>query len=153
MAVKTIDISLNEDRFDARAFSGVRTRRIIAFCIDYILIALLLIPVGLLVLLLGVITIGLGWLLFSVLGPLTALLYVAVTLGGRHQSTIGMRMMDLRLERLDGGRVDPFLAIAHTVLFWIGNAVLTPFILLLALITRYKRTLHDLLLGTVVVRA
>lgn len=154
MAVKTIDISLNGDRFDvSRDFAGVRTRRVTAFVFDYILIALLLIPVGLLVFLLGLLTIGIGWMLFWVLGPLTALLYVAMTLGGRHQSTLGMRMMGLRLERMEGGRIDPLLAIVHTVLFWAANAILTPLVLLLALVTRYKRTLHDLLLGTVVVRA
>lgn len=152
MAAKPIEMYFQDAPLDARALSGVRTRRILAFCIDYFLIALLLIPAGIFVLLLGVLTIGLGWLLFWILYPLTALIYVATTLGGRHQSTLGMRMMGLRLERLDGGRVDPMLAVAHTVLFWIANAVLTPFVLLLTLVTRYKRTLHDLLLGTVVVR-
>ncbi|WP_159586280.1 RDD family protein [Chelativorans xinjiangense] len=138
---------------DWRTLQGVRTRRVIAFFVDYLLIGLLLIPVGLLVFLFGVLTIGLGWLLFGILGPVTALLYVAATLGGRHQSTLGMRMMGIRLERLDGGRVDPLLAVVHTVLFWAGNAILTPLILLATLILRYKRAVHDLLLGTVVVRA
>ncbi|WP_028034588.1 RDD family protein [Chelativorans sp. J32] len=153
MVAKTIDHAPREERFDARSFSGVLTRRSVAFFIDYLLIGLLLIPVGLLVFVLGVFTIGLGWLLFGILGPLTALLYVAWTLGGRHQSTLGMRMMGIRLERMDGERVDWMLAVVHTVLFWAGNAILTPFILLVALFTDYKRTLHDILLGTVVVRA
>lgn len=154
MVTKTVDIAGPEARFEnARLFRGVRTRRIVAFIIDYFLIALLLIPVGLLVFVLGVFTLGLGWFLFGILGPLTALCYVAMTLGGRHQSTLGMRMMGLRLERLDGKRVDPILAILHTVLFWAGNAILTPLILLASLFLSYKRTLHDLLLGTVVTRA
>lgn len=141
-------------RFDeAWALSGVRTRRVIAFIVDYLLIGLLLIPVALLVFVLGLLTIGIGWMLFFVLGPLTALLYVAATLGGRQQSTLGMRLMGIRLERLDGGPVDPMLAIVHTVLFWAANAILTPLILLAAFVISYKRTLHDLLLGTVVVRA
>ena len=54
---------------------------------------------------------------------------------------------------LDGRPVDGLLAIVHTVLFWAGNAVLTPLILLATLFTNHKRTLHDLLLGTVVVRS
>ncbi|WP_309086091.1 RDD family protein [Chelativorans sp.] len=153
MVAKTIDMTQDGGRLDARSFDGVLTRRVIAFCIDYLLIGLLLIPVALFVLLLGVLTLGLGWLLFGILGPLTALAYVAVTLGGRHQSTLGMRMMGVRLERLDGHRVDPMLAILHTVLFWAGNAILTPLILLAALFLDHKRTLHDLLLGTAVVRA
>ncbi|MDZ5696874.1 RDD family protein [Chelativorans sp. M5D2P16] len=154
MATKTIDMSAEDARLeDARTFRGVRTRRVIAFLIDYCLIALLLIPIGLLVFLLGIFTLGLGWFLFGILGPLTALLYVAATLGGPNQSTLGMRLMDLRLERLDGQRVDPVLAVVHTVLFWAGNAILTPLILLVSLFLSYKRTLHDLLLGTVVTRA
>jgi len=152
MAAKTIDMTLDGDRFDARSFDGVLTRRVIAFCVDYLLIGLLLIPVALFVFILGIFTIGLGWLLFGILGPLTALTYVALTLGGRHQSTLGMRLMDIRLERIDGGHVDRMLAIVHTVLFWAGNAILTPLILLATLFLSYKRTLHDLLLGTVVVR-
>jgi len=153
MVAKTIDMTLDGERFDANSFDGVLTRRVIAFCIDYLLIGLLLIPVALFVFILGIFTIGLGWLLFGILGPLTALCYVAVTLGGPHQSTLGMRMMGIRLERLDGGRVDRMLAVVHTVLFWAGNAILTPLILLATLFLSYKRTLHDLLLGTVVVRA
>jgi uncharacterized RDD family membrane protein YckC len=39
------------------------------------------------------------------------------------------------------------------VLFWAANAILTPFILLVGLFTRHKRLLHDMALGTVVVRA
>ena len=153
MVAKTVDMTLDGERFAAGSFDGVLTRRVIAFCIDYLLIGLLLIPVALFVFILGVFTIGLGWLLFGILGPLTALCYVALTLGGPNQSTLGMRLMGIRLERLDGGRVDAMLAIVHTVLFWAGNAILTPLILLATLFLSYKRTLHDLLLGTVVVRA
>jgi len=39
------------------------------------------------------------------------------------------------------------------VLFWAANVLLTPLILLATLFTDRKRTLHDLLLGTVVVRS
>ena len=36
------------------------------------------------------------------------------------------------------------------MLFWAGNVVLTPLILLVTLFSDRKRTVHDLLLGTVV---
>jgi uncharacterized RDD family membrane protein YckC len=38
------------------------------------------------------------------------------------------------------------------VLFWAGNAILTPLVLLVTLFSDRKRTLHDLLLGTIVLR-
>lgn len=138
---------------DSRLYEGVRTRRVFAFLIDYAIVLLLMIPFGILVFLLGVLTLGLGWMLFGVLFPLVALTYVWNTLGGEKQATKGMQMMGIRLERLDGGRVDGLLAIVHSVLFWAGNVVLTPFILLATLVLDRKRTVHDLLLGTVVVRS
>ncbi len=138
---------------DDRLYDGVRTRRVLAFCIDYLIVFLLLIPVGILVFLFGILTLGLGWLLFGILGPLVALIYVWTTLGGRRQATKGMQWMGIRLERLDGGRIDGMLAVVHSVLFWAGNVILTPLILLATLFLDRKRTLHDLLLGTVVVRS
>lgn len=137
---------------DVRAYDGVRTRRIFAFLLDYLIVALLLVPFAILVFLLGLLTFGLAWSLFAVLGPLVALAYVWNTLGGPNQATVGMRMMDIRLDRLDGRPVDGLLAVVHSVLFWAGNVVLTPLILLVSLFADRKRTLHDLLLGTVVTR-
>ena len=90
-------------------------------CIDYLIVGLLLIPFAILVFLLGLLTFGLGWSLFAVLAPVVALLYVWNTLGGRNQATTGMRMMGIRLERLDGRPIDGMLAVVHSVLFWAGN--------------------------------
>ena len=137
---------------DGRLYRSVRTRRILAFCIDYLIVGLLLIPVSIIVGLLGIITLGLGWMLFGILAPIVALIYVYSTMGSAKQATMGMRAMSIRLERLDGGRVDGLLAVVHSVLFWAGNVILTPFILLASLFLSRKRTLHDLLLGTVVIR-
>ncbi|MBX3575614.1 MAG: RDD family protein [Rhizobiaceae bacterium] len=137
---------------DDRLYDGVRTKRVVAFLIDYLLVGLMMIPFGIAVLLLGLLTFGLGWMLFAVLFPAVALTYVWTTLGGPNQATVGMRVMGVRLERLDGRPVDGMLALIHTVLFWAGNTVLSPLILLATLILDRKRTLHDLLLGTVVVR-
>jgi uncharacterized RDD family membrane protein YckC len=43
--------------------------------------------------------------------------------------------------------------VLHSVLFWAGNVILSPLVLLVTLFANRKRTLHDLLLGTVVTRA
>ena len=138
---------------DVRLYEGVRTRRVFAFLIDYLIVLLLLIPFGILVFLLGILTLGLGWMLFGILFPAVALTYVWTTLGGPKQATTGMQMMSVRLERFDGERVDGMLAVVHTVLFWAGNVILSPLILLATLFLERKRTVHDLLLGTVVVRS
>lgn len=139
-------------RMKTGACMRVRTRRVMAFFIDYVIILLLMIPFAILVFLLGIVTLGLGWMLFAVFGPFVALTYVAMTLGGGRQATVGMQMTGIRLARLDGLRIDPLLAIVHTVLFWAGNVFTSGLILLATLVLDRKRTVHDLLLGTVVVR-
>ncbi len=138
--------------YAAGAYSGIRTRRIFAFLLDYLIVGVLLVPVGIVVFVLGLLTLGWAWSLFTVIVPIVALTYVFFTLGGANQATTGMRAMGVRLERLDGRRIDGLTAVAHTVLFWLGNTVLTPLILLVTLFSDRKRTLHDLLLGTVAVR-
>ena len=153
MSTRILDGEIISSRLDdMRAYEGVRTKRVLAFVIDYVIIALLLIPFAILVFLFGILTLGLGWMLFSVLGPAVALAYVWNTLGGPNQATIGMKTMGIRLDRLDGRPIDGLTAVVHTVLFWAGNVILTPLILLATLFLDRKRTVHDLLLGTVVTR-
>ncbi len=138
------------------ALDGVLTRRSVAFVIDYLIIGFCVAVMAVLIFLFGLVTFAIGWGLFLVFSPLTLLLvfwYVWATLGGPAQATPGMRAMGVKLVRLDGAPIDGITAVVHSVLFWIGNAVLTPLVLLAALFTDHKRTLHDLLLGTAVIRS
>ncbi|NTS29947.1 RDD family protein [Phyllobacterium sp. BT25] len=154
MNTETLDGEIVTSRLDDwRLYQGVRTSRAFAFLIDYVIVFFLCIPVAILIAILGVATLGLGWTLYGIMFPTVALAYVATTLGGRRQATKGMQMMGIKLERLDGQKVDGLLAVVHTVLFWGLNVVLTPLILLATFFLDRKRTVHDLLLGTVVVRA
>lgn len=154
MSIRIIEGDVVANRIDdVRAYEGVRTRRVVAFLLDYLIVRLLLIPFGILVFFLGLLTFGVAWSLFGVLAPLVAVIYVWNTLGGPNQATTGMRAMGLRLDRLDGKRIDGLTAVVHTVLFWAGNVILSPLVLLVTLFADRKRTLHDLLLGTVVSRS
>ena len=137
---------------DPRALDGVLKRRVFAVIIDYMIVGLLVAAAAILVFIFGIITLGVGWLLYGILVPTVAMAYIWTTLGGPHQATLGMRTMDIHLERFDGRRIDGLTAVVHSVLFWAFNVVLTPLILLATLFLDYKRTLHDLLLGTVVTR-
>ena len=153
MNARVLDGELINGRLDdARTYEGVRTRRVVAVLIDYLIVGLLTIPFAILVFLLGILTLGLGWMLFSVLVPAVAIVYIWNTMGGPSQATVGMRMTGIRLERLDGRPIDGFTAVIHSVLFWAANVILTPLVLLVTLFSDRKRTLHDLLLGTVVTR-
>jgi uncharacterized RDD family membrane protein YckC len=131
---------------------GVRTRRVYAFLIDALIVFLISIPVSIVIFLLGIVTLGLGFFLYAIMFPVLAITYVAYTMGSEDQATVGMKANDIYLSRLDDGRIDPMTAIVHSVLFWAGNAILTPLVLLVTLFSDRKRTLHDLLLGTIVLR-
>ena len=146
-AVQAMDERL--DRW--KLYDGVRSRRILAFFIDYALVIALCIPVAILIFFIGLFSFGLGWVLYSVLFAIVALPYVGFTMGGIRQATPGMQIMGVTMVRTDGRLVDPMLAMVHAVLFWIGNVVFIP-ILLICLFMPRKQLLHDLLLGVVVVR-
>ncbi|EMS98512.1 hypothetical protein H009_07127 [Agrobacterium tumefaciens str. Cherry 2E-2-2] len=137
---------------DWRAYSGVLSRRVFAFLIDYAIVLLLCIPAAVIVFFLGVITLGLGFFLYPALFVIVAALYFGMTLGGPSQATPGMRAMGIAMARMDGRRIDFLLSTVHIVLFWVINSVLTPLILLAGLFTERSRLVHDFLLGTVIVR-
>ncbi|OCW56790.1 RDD family protein [Hoeflea olei] len=137
---------------DIALYDGVRTRRVLAFFIDYAIVLALCVPVAVLIFFVGIFTLGLGFFLYPILFLLVAIPYIAISMGGPNQATPGMRMMNIRVVRLDGRPVDSMLAIVHGVLFWALNAVLTPFILLATLVLDRKQTVHDWLLGTAVIR-
>jgi uncharacterized RDD family membrane protein YckC len=132
-------------------FEGVLSKRIVAFLVDAVLIVALMIPAALVIFVLGVVTLGIGWLLFPVLFIVVALGYVALTLGGPNSATPGMRMAGIEMRTWSGAPMFSLLAMIHALLFWFSVSILTPLILLVGLFTSRKQLLHDLLLGTVVV--
>lgn len=134
------------------AFDGVLTRRVLAFLIDYAIIALLLIPAAVILFVFSILTLGLGFMLFPVIFFIVAGLYFALTLGSHRQATPGMQVMDLSMARDDGRPMDFGTSLVHVLAFWIINSLLTPFLLLIGLFTERRRLVHDMLLGTYMVR-
>jgi uncharacterized RDD family membrane protein YckC len=131
-------------------FDGVLGKRFIAFLIDAVIIFLLWVVAGLAVFVLGVLTLGLAWLLFGAIFAIVGLGYNAVTIGGPNSATIGQRLMGLEVRMWFGGRVAPIVAAFHALLFWLSLTIFFP-ILLWPLFDSRKRFLHDILAGVVVV--
>jgi uncharacterized RDD family membrane protein YckC len=135
-------------------FRNVLTRRIIAFIIDVIVLAVPVVLAILFIAVFGLLTLGLGWALFWLVSPASiiwAIVYYGSTLGGPHSATLGMRMMDLELRTWYGAPGYFVLGAAHAVLFWISISVLSPLILLIGLFNARRRLAHDFVLGTVIV--
>jgi len=152
----SVTVDAGELEFDPvvhpERYDGVRTRRIFAFLIDAALILLLMVVAYVVIAVVGVFTFGLLWLLFPAVWPVVAILYSVFTLGGPYSATPGMRFVGIEIRTVGGGRMDYGLALLHAVLFWASVAILTPFVLLVALFTDRKQLLHDLIIGTVTVR-
>lgn len=135
-------------------FEGVLARRVAAFVIDLIIIAVPLIAVSVFIFIFGLFTFGLGWALFWLLSPgsiVWALVYYGLTLGGRASATIGMRAMEIEMRTWYGAPAYFVLGAVHAIVFWISLSVLTPFILLVGLFNARRRLLHDILVGTVLI--
>lgn len=134
-------------------FDGVRTRRIFAFVLDIIVLSIFTVIASVVVGFFGVLTLGLGWLLYPILLPLLAIAYIGLTMGGPKSATPGMQAMGIEMRLWHGGRMYGLLAIVHALLFYFaaGTGLLWLIILGASLFSSTKRCLHDVLLGTVVI--
>lgn len=135
-------------------FRGVLTRRVIAFLIDLVVLAIPMILAAIFVAVFGLITLGLGWALFWLFSPASviwALAYYGFTLGGPHSATIGMRTVGLQMRTWFGEPAYFLLGAIHAVVFWVSISVLTPLVLVVGLFNSRRRLLHDFVLGTVII--
>ena len=129
-------------------FAGVRTRRICAVALDLVIVGAL---AFLITSMLAVATLGLSLFLLPSLFPAIAFFYNGLTVSGRNMATPGMRAFDLEVRLAeDGGRVPFINAAVQAVLFYVSW--LFPPVLLVSLVTRDKRCLHDLFSGVIVTR-
>jgi uncharacterized RDD family membrane protein YckC len=133
----------------SQLFQGIIGKRTIAFIVDAIIILVLTAIAYVVVGLLGIVTLGLAWLLFGLVFPAVGLGYNALTIGGPNSATIGQRMMGLEVRMWFGGKVSPLVAAFHALLFWFSLVIFCP-ILLWAFFDPRKRCLHDLFAGVVV---
>ncbi len=134
--------------FRRDALSGVRTRRMLAICVDVVLIALL---TGAIRFLAGVMTLGFGWFLLPPLFPLVAFLYNGLTVSGSRMGTPGMRAFDIEMRMHESGARVPFINAAAQALFFYASWFFPP-VFLVSLVDSEKRFLHDILSGVVLTR-
>ena len=140
--------SMAAPAFRSDALSGVRSRRIVAFCIDIVIISAVALFVWTA---LFILTLGLALFLLPPIYPLVAFFYNGLTVSGRKMGTPGMRIIDLEMRMLDSGARVPFINAAAHALFFYLSWMLPP-VFLVTLVDQEKRCLHDMLAGVVVVR-
>jgi len=137
---------------DSLLIQGVMIRRVFAWFVDLLLLALILVVLWVVFMLFGLLTLGLGFPLLGVL-PFVPFCYHVLFLAGPGSATPGQRTLGLVVRRNDDfGRPTPLQAVISIIVFYLTLAT-SGLLLLVALITTRHRTLHDLVSGLVVVRA
>jgi uncharacterized RDD family membrane protein YckC len=135
-------------------FEGVLARRVVAFLIDFLVIAIPVVLAAMFIFAFGIVTLGFGWALYWLLPPASviwAIAYSGASLGGPRSATIGMRVMELEMRTWYGAPAYFVLGAVHAVAFWFSVSAFTPFVLLVAFFNQRKRLLHDIVLGTVII--
>jgi uncharacterized RDD family membrane protein YckC len=135
-------------------FEGVLARRVLAFFIDFVVIAIPVVLAAMFIFVFGIVTLGFGWALYWLLPPgsvIWAIVYFGITLGGPRSATVGMRVMDLEMRTWYGAPAYFVLGAVHAIAFWLSVSALTPFVVLVAFFNGRRRLLHDIVLGTVII--
>ncbi len=157
-----VSFEVKPHAYDPRAnpelFEGVLARRLIAFIIDLIILAIPVVLGGLFMLATTIATLGIAGFFFALLSPLFwplivvwAICYYGFTFGSPASATIGMRVMDLEMRTWYGAPAYFLLGCVHAVVYWVTVSFLTPFVLLVGFFNERSRLLHDILVGTVVI--
>jgi uncharacterized RDD family membrane protein YckC len=153
-----VSVDLKPHAYDPAAnpelFDGVPARRVIAFIIDLIVISVPVVFLAMFIFAIGIVTLGLGFVLYGLLTPLSvvwAIFYYGITFGSPRSATIGMRVMDLEMRTWYGAPAYFVLGGVHAIVFWITVSVLSPLVLIVCFFNDRRRLLHDILVGTVVI--
>ena len=135
-------------------FEGVVARRIVAFLIDFLILAVPVVFVAMFLFVITIVTFGLGIVFFALLWPamvIWAIVYYGMTLGSPASATIGMRIMEIEMRTWYGSPAYFVLGAVHAVVFWVTVSMITPLVLLVCLFNHRRRCLHDILVGTVII--
>ena len=137
---------------DSALYEGILSRRVGAYFVDAILILGITLVFDALLVLLGLFTFGLSWLLLGPAGLIVALAYGTLLIGDGGGATPGMRLFGIEARGLNGARPEYFQAFLMTALFYATVSVTGFLILIVAFFTEHNRTAHDFLSGITVVR-
>lgn len=134
-------------------YAAVTLRRVCAYVLDAMIIAMILLVLHLALTIVTVITFGLlAPLQFLVVPLALALAYHILQIASPVSATIGMRLFGLRAWSVLGGRPTGIQAIVHGFCFYGSMSVTGGLIALVALFNPRRQTLHDMLAGIVVLR-
>jgi uncharacterized RDD family membrane protein YckC len=132
-------------------YHGVLIRRVFAYWVDLLCIGLLIALAWVVCWMLTIASLGLLSPLLLILG-LIPVLYHTLTIGGPRSATPGMRLAGVEVRSWTGERPSYLQALVQTILFYVTVYPTWSLVLLIALFDGRRRTLHDMIAGTLVIR-
>ncbi len=131
-------------------YDGILLKRVLAYAVDLVIMGLLLWAGWLALGVAAVVTLGLLWPLMGLYGLVLAPCYHGFLVGGANSATLGMRLFRIHVRAQDGRPPTLIQAFLMSILFYATVPTTTLLILLVVFLNKRRRTLHDLLSGTVV---
>ena len=132
-------------------FSGIRSKRMLAYLLDLAIIGALIVALWFAGAFAVILTLGLAKPLLLLATAVLPLAYHTWTIGGPRHATFGMRALDLKVVCWNGNSPDYLQAAVQTVLFYLSISVTSVLILLVSLFNPRGRCLHDYLSGCLVI--
>jgi uncharacterized RDD family membrane protein YckC len=127
-------------------------RRVGAYVVDLAILAVLSLAAWITLTTAGVLSFGLLLPLVPVALVLLPIAYHTLLVGGSGAATLGMRLFGLQVRSWTGERPSLWQALLMGTLFYATIAATGSLILLVTLFNARRRTLHDFLSGTLMVR-
>ncbi|WP_298499406.1 RDD family protein [uncultured Maritimibacter sp.] len=133
---------LPDPDYQAEFYADVPTKRLIAWIIDTVIVALLVVLAIVFTAFIGAFFAGFLWLALG-------FAYRTVTIANG-SATLGMRLCSIELRKADGSRMDFGAALLHTLGYSMSMAFVLPQIasVVLMLTSERKQGLTDMVLGT-----
>jgi uncharacterized RDD family membrane protein YckC len=149
---KRWDYQYIPDMFEERDFfAGIRTKRVIAYFIDLMVMGILLLVAAVVGFVFTVVSFG---LLSGPVGFILAIfpiIYHALFVASSMQGTPGMRMMGIKVHSWDGSAPNFLQAVLLSVMFYASMAITILLVMIIPLLNARGRCLHDYLSGVFVV--
>ncbi|MEX1036160.1 MAG: RDD family protein [Sneathiella sp.] len=147
----------DERRTDAEVFNpddfeSIRLRRVFAYAIDVICIAVISVAATFAATILGIISFGVLTPILLLILAIIPLAYHTLLVGGPGSATLGMRFLNIRMERIGGGEPDYVIAFIHSAVFYLSVAATSSLILLVSVFNPRGRCLHDFVIDVVIRR-
>jgi uncharacterized RDD family membrane protein YckC len=136
---------------DPSLYDGVLIRRVFGYLFDLVALAVLAVVLWVTLGILGILSLGLLLPLQAVALSCLPVAYHTLFIGATG-ATPGMWLTGLQVRSFDGRAPDYLQAFIMTVVFYVSVSATAWLVLLVPLFNERRRTLHDFLSGTFVIR-